>query len=58
MAITSLGGLGGGDTIAECDHYLPRDKQDNFQDLVSKLDNLKQELSKELADLIEKTSVS
>ena len=58
MAITSLGGLGGGDTIAECDHYLPRDKQDNFQDLVSKLDNLKQELSKELADLIEKTSIS
>jgi len=58
MAITSLGGLGGGDTIAECDHYLPKDKQDNFQDLVSKLDNLKQELSRELADLIEKTSVS
>jgi len=56
MAITSIGGIGGGDTIAECDHYLPRDKQDNFQDLVSKLDKLKQELSHELAELIDKTT--
>lgn len=58
MAITSIGGLGGGDTIAECDDYLPRDKQDNFQDLVSKLDNLKQELSFELAELMDKTATS
>jgi len=58
MAITSIGGLGGGDTIAECDDYLPRDKQDNFQDLVSKLDNLKQELSLELAELMDKTATS
>jgi len=58
MAITSLGGLAGGDTIAECSHYLPKDKQDNFQDLVSKLDKLKQELTVELAGLMEKTSTT
>ena len=58
MAITSLGGLAGGDTIAECSHYLPKDKQDNFQDLVSKLDKLKGELTVELAGLMEKTSAT
>jgi len=58
MAITSLGGLAGGDTIAECNHYLPKDKQDNFQDLVSKLDKLKDELTVELAGLMGKTSTT
>lgn len=55
LAATSIGALGG-DTIAECDDYLPRDKRDNFQDLVTKLDKLKQELSLELADLVNKTT--
>jgi hypothetical protein len=46
----------GGDTIAECDDHLPQDKQDNFKDLVTKLDKLKQELSHELAELADKTT--
>merc|ERR1711915_925860 len=56
---TSICGLvDGGDTIAECYDHLPKDKLDNFKDLVSKLDQLKSELSYELSELIDKTTTS